>query len=144
MDKLVLESLCLRSLFTLRALYCGGMLIDGRVEFVDLWHDLKVPDDVDLIRQLATGELPFFRPLFYFSPPRHRGSPSYGKSSSPRQGTKQEEGKERRGTTPTTNPSHQYAFEGRNRSVAGFRGARKMSVFRYVILFFTDLMYLNY
>ncbi|KAK0476107.1 hypothetical protein IW261DRAFT_1492066 [Armillaria novae-zelandiae] len=34
----------------------GGKLVE-KGDFVDLWHDLKVPDDVDLIRQLATEGL---------------------------------------------------------------------------------------
>ncbi|KAG7447331.1 uncharacterized protein BT62DRAFT_76224 [Guyanagaster necrorhizus] len=126
----------------MRALHSGGMLIDGRVEFMDLWHELKVPDDVDLARQLATGKY-FFHPLFHFSTPRHRGSPGYGESSCPCQGTKQEEGQERGGTTPATNPPHQYTFEGRNRFVAGFCGTGKMSIFS-IILFFRDILYLTY
>lgn len=29
------------------------------VEFMDLWHELKVPNDVDLLKQLASGMLSF-------------------------------------------------------------------------------------
>ncbi|KAJ3997261.1 hypothetical protein F5050DRAFT_1887727 [Lentinula boryana] len=33
----------------------GGMLVEQ--EFLDLWHELKVPNDVDLLKQLSSGEL---------------------------------------------------------------------------------------
>jgi transcription initiation factor TFIIE subunit beta len=31
----------------------------GRIEFQDLWHGLKLPDDVELRRELAKGLFPF-------------------------------------------------------------------------------------
>ncbi|KAK0433623.1 hypothetical protein EV421DRAFT_1892913 [Armillaria borealis] len=64
----------------------GGKLVEQ--EFIDLWHDLKVPDDVDLIRQLATGKLPFLRPLYYFSLPRHRGQAAPVKAPNKKKGKK--------------------------------------------------------
>lgn len=41
-----------------------GRLVEK--EFLDLWHGLKVPNDVDLLKQLANGAFTTFSlPLFY-------------------------------------------------------------------------------
>jgi len=93
---------------------------------MDLWHELKVPNDVDLLRQLASGE----RFLATFVPridsPLRRRVTGHTLFRVGGQGTgNEEEGKERCNQT-TTSSHHKYPSQGFYRSIERLCRARKV------------------
>lgn len=81
----------------------------GRIEFMDLWHGLKLPDDVELRRELAKG-LSLSISSEFSSDTVRRGLAADRGGSSPRAGSDEEEGQAGRGTSSTPSPPHQYTL----------------------------------
>lgn len=91
----------------------------GITEFNDLWHSLKVPNDVDLLRQLASGTFL----LFCSSCPSQLGwgrGPAGDECRSPRPQSPEYQEEGQAGRCPSTAPGadNQHAHEGRGRSLA--------------------------
>lgn len=94
-------------------------LIIWVTEFNDLWHSLKVPNDVDLLRQLASGTFL----LFCSSCPSQLGwgrGPAGDECRSPRTQSPEYQEEGQAGRCPSTAPGadNQHAHEGRGRSLA--------------------------
>lgn len=71
--------------------------LSARAEFLDLWHSLKVPNDVDLLKQLANGTFlfPNIETRVRLAPSTIvRGLASHRGRSGGSQGTYEEEGQE--------------------------------------------------
>ena len=92
-----------------------GMLVEK--EFLDLWHELKVPNDVDLLKQLENGASLSFSLLPYLLP-LHRGSTSNKRRTISSQSSHcQKERKERWCSKTTASAHHKYSSKGRNRPI---------------------------
>lgn len=94
------------------------------IEFHDLWHSLKVPNDVDLLRQLASGKLRLR--LHHLCSSFSRGSAGYCGGDCGAESTNDEkEGQKRGCSSPTSSSDHEYTSEGRDRSSERLRCSPK-------------------
>lgn len=111
------------------ALYVESQTDVVNSEFGDLWHSLKVPNDVDLLKQLASG---IFSPVGGPGPSEtgwYRGSPGYKRGGACTKSACRQKERETRWRTQTA-PSahHQYTHEGRNRPFTRLRGTCEAEV----------------
>ena len=101
------------------ACFCHVLLTFGIVEFNELWHSLTVPNDVDLLKQLESGNSSSSSPPLSLAPLNlvgGRGSTGHQRGSPCTQSPEhQEEGQAWRGTTTASSANHQHAHEGRDR-----------------------------
>lgn len=98
---------------------------------MDLWHDLKVPNDVDLLRQLAGGMLTelllhqvwSLTDTFYI-----RGITGYNGRTVCAEGTGNKEEREKRQWCSASTPgqTHQHPSQGRDRSLQGLSACREV------------------
>lgn len=88
-------------------------------EFFDLWHSLKVPNDVDLLRALHAGMCLLFYLFVWCLTVRCRGAASYcGRDADSKSAVEYEEEGKALGTATETGEDNEHAFEGRDRPFA--------------------------
>jgi len=94
------------------------------LEFLDLWHSLKVPNDVDLLRQLASGtQQSYSLSCHRFSDISFRGFTGHSRRDSHTQRPNdQEEGQEGWCTPPASSSHGQHTSERRSRSRQCYAG----------------------